>query len=147
MLLRRPNPPQPLHCACSNPYTAGVRGTSVFIGCFLALQLALPLSYYTCNDDKNDERFAWRMFSPVRYTQCATQFTVDGERVRLTKTFHESWAKIADRGRKVVIRRMAQRLCDDNEGKQVRVRLECRELNGRRSVSGGQWDFCSTGAW
>lgn len=122
-----------------------MRRTSIFIGGFLALQLALPLSYYTCREDKNDERFAWRMFSPVRETSCAVEFRVDGELVALKKTFHESWPEIAARGRRVVIRKMAARLCADNPGKQVKVRLSCRKLGGRRSTSGGVWDFCKTG--
>ena len=124
-----------------------MRRTSIFIGCFLALQLALPLSYYTCREDKNDERFSWRMFSPVRLTNCSATFSVDGARVQLTRTFHESWGRIANRGREVVIRRMAERLCADNQGKQVRIRLDCRKVGGRKSTSGGLWDFCATGSW
>ncbi len=124
-----------------------MRRTSIFIGCFLALQLALPLSYYTCREDKNDERFAWRMFSPVRYKTCQPTFTVGGKKARLMRTFHESWVRIAQRGRKVVIERMAQRLCDDNEGKEVRITLACRKLGGRTEVTGGKWDYCKTGAW
>ena len=44
---------------------------SLFIAGWIALQLALPTSYYLGDGDPYDERFAWRMFSPVRMVKCS----------------------------------------------------------------------------
>ena len=46
------------------PLLATWRGR--FIAVFIATQLVLPLRYYVLRDDEHDERFAWRMFSPMR---------------------------------------------------------------------------------
>ncbi len=43
---------------------------SLFIGAWLVLQFALPVSYYVDGGDPLDERFAWRMFSPSRMVRC-----------------------------------------------------------------------------
>lgn len=124
-----------------------MRRTSIFIGCFLAIQLALPLSYYTCRQDKFDERFAWRMFSPTRFTHCAVRFTVNGKPENLHQTFHEAWVNLAKRARRDVLESMAKRLCSDNKDADVRLLMSCRALNGKRSRPfGGAWNFCETGA-
>ena len=39
--------------------------TSLFIGVFLAVQVAVPALYYV-GEKREDERFRWRMFSSVR---------------------------------------------------------------------------------
>ena len=39
-----------------------------FILVFVLSQLLLPLHYYVGRRDPHDERFAWRMFSPMRMT-------------------------------------------------------------------------------
>ena len=41
----------------------------VAVALFLLVQLGLPTSYYL-QDDIYDERFAWRMFSPIRMVKC-----------------------------------------------------------------------------
>ncbi|MBW2464764.1 MAG: hypothetical protein JRH11_24155, partial [Deltaproteobacteria bacterium] len=43
------------------------RKKNTLIVAFLAFQLLLPLRYYM-GSDEFDERFAWRMFSPIRMT-------------------------------------------------------------------------------
>jgi hypothetical protein len=37
---------------------------------FVVSQPLLPLHYCMANRDDHDERFAWRMFSPMRMTRC-----------------------------------------------------------------------------
>ncbi len=100
---------------------------AIAIHILLVALFAIPLHYYTLNYDKRDERFAWRMFSPIRSEVCATQFFVGDKPVRASQYFHTAWVGIAQRGRKQVIVQMAQKLCDDNPGKTVRVRVQCEQ--------------------
>src|SRR3954469_14409695 len=83
-----------------------------FILAFLTLQLLLPLRYYIAHRDVHDERFAWRMFSPMRMVACTPELKLDGKRQSLGNEFHEAWLAIAKRGRFVVVEAMAARLCE-----------------------------------
>jgi hypothetical protein len=117
-----------------------------FIALFVVSQLLIPLQYYCCRADKNDERFAWRMFSTTRMLKCRADFRIDGKKVRLKKTFHEAWSKVLARGRMVVVRHMAQKLCDDNPGSDVRVAMSCKAATGERTKPAvGSWNFCEVG--
>jgi hypothetical protein len=107
----------------------------------LATQLVLPLHYYVVRRDPHDERFAWRMFSPMRMTKCVPTFTVDGKPVALGSEFHEAWVEIAKRGRFVVIEEMGARLCEKHPGAAVHVVVECAYL-GRPPATWGGYDMC-----
>ena len=50
--------------------TSGRRWFGVFAGLFLLFQFAMPLAYYF-GDQAYDERFSWRMFSPVHLERCS----------------------------------------------------------------------------
>jgi hypothetical protein len=113
-----------------------------FILAFLAAQLLIPLDYYVRRRDPHDERFAWRMFSPMRMTKCRPSFTVDGAPVELDAEFHEAWITAAKRGRASVIEAMAQRLCGKHPGKPVVVKLEC-EYFDRPAATYGPADLCT----
>ena len=65
---------------------------------FLTVQLLLPLHYYLLRKDPHDERFAWRMFSPMRAAKCSVKAVIDGQPVELGTKFHEAWIEIAQRG-------------------------------------------------
>jgi hypothetical protein len=106
----------------------------MLIANFLAIQLLAPLHYYLARDDKNDERFAWRMFSPTRGLECDVDFAVDGRDIGKGKPFHEAWWTIASRGRLVVIEAMGRRLCDDHDGKTVSVEVTCTRIDGTHDV-------------
>lgn len=130
----------------------------------LALQLILPLSYYL-GGDKRDERFAWRMFSPVRNQRCSVQFlNGDSSRpLKLSDKFHTAWIGLAQRGRRQVIEAMATHLCQTLGG-EIRVHVACerRARSGHRRrladrsrtesdenvevIAAGLFDFCETGA-
>jgi hypothetical protein len=127
-----------------------------FIAAFVLIQLALPLHYYLARKDRHDERFAWRMFSPMRSVVCSDpddvgivpasgrrppRFTVDGVVVPLGGEFHEAWIETAKRGRYVVIEKMAARLCTRNPGKVVKLSMTCRYLDGSTEDIGG-FDLC-----
>lgn len=107
----------------------------------VASQLLLPLHYYTVRRDPHDERFAWRMFSPMRMTRCTPKFTIDGAPVVLAREFHEAWIETARRGRFVVIEKMGARLCEKNPGAAVHVVVECQYV-GREPQTWGGYDMC-----
>ncbi|MBA3391604.1 MAG: hypothetical protein H0T89_03115 [Deltaproteobacteria bacterium] len=113
----------------------------VVILVIVATQLLLPLHYYTVRRDPHDERFAWRMFSPMRMTRCTSQFTVNDAPVPLGGAFHEAWIEIASRGRFMVIEEMAAKLCNDRPGSSVRVKLTCTYVDGDQREYGG-YDMC-----
>lgn len=104
-------------------------------------QLLLPLHYYTARRDPHDERFAWRMFSPMRMTQCSVRATVDGAPIALEREFHDAWLELARRGRFVVVEAMGARLCEKHAGKPVKFQLECKYI-GQPSQSYGGFNLC-----
>lgn len=112
-----------------------------FIAAFVAIQLALPATYYLVRRDPRDERWAWRMFSPTRMEKCDPAFTVGGAPQPLAGVFHEAWIELARRGRREVIEAMAQHLCQRHPGKSVRVTLTCTSLDGTKDSIGG-FDLC-----
>lgn len=112
-----------------------------FIVGFLLVQVLLPLRYYIHNRDPHDERFAWRMFSPMRMVQCSPRFIVGEKLVDPRSEFHEAWAEIAGRGRFVVIEAMGKELCARHPDTSVRVELECLYLDHTKQNYGG-YDMC-----
>ena len=113
----------------------------IFIGVWIALQLLLPLSYYVGRRDPHDERFAWRMFSPMRMTKCTPHFTIDGTPLAIESEFHEAWKELAERGRFVVIEDMAAHVCHEHPGSSVNVTLECSYIDHPPRTFGGH-DLC-----
>jgi len=136
--------------------------TLVLIHVFLAIQIALPIAYYAVRADKNDERFAWRMFSTTRMVSCGTgnlrkwpprfqhkpRFMVGEQRrpAQLQRLFHTAWINLTARGRETVIEAMALELCKSNPGEPVYVQYDCAHLDGRVTTeSSGGFDICRTG--
>ncbi len=112
-----------------------------FIAAFVLVQLLLPLHYYIGRRDPHDERFAWRMFSPMRMAKCSPKVAVDGQPLALESTFHEAWLELAQRGRFVVIEAMAEHLCKEHPGSAVTVSLDCTYLDQDPQTFGG-YDMC-----
>jgi hypothetical protein len=110
----------------------------------VTVQLLLPLSYYCARRDPHDERFAWRMFSPMRMARCNPRFTLDGRPVPLASLYHEAWIELAQRGRFAVIEAMGADLCAKNPGSQVRVTMDCSYLGAPPRTWGGSNDLCTT---
>jgi hypothetical protein len=104
--------------------------------------LLIPLHYYTVRRDVHDERFAWRMFSPTRMTECSVRATLGGAPLALEREFHEAWLAIARRGRFVVVEEMGARLCEKYERKPVVFSLDCTYI-GQPSRSFGGFDMCN----
>ena len=115
-----------------------------FIAAFLLVQLLLPLAYYVGRRDPHDERFAWRMFSPMRMVRCTLDVTRDGAPVPLGSEFHEAWIELAQRGRFAVIDAMGETLCDRYPNTRIEPRLACTYLDGSKRDFGG-YDICTVG--
>lgn len=109
---------------------------------FVAIQLALPLHYYTTRRDPHDERFAWRMFSPMRMAKCTPTARLDATPLRLDQRFHEAWVELARRGRFAVVEQMAAQLCREHPGQVVSIALDCTYLDGSQRRYGG-YDMCN----
>jgi len=108
----------------------------------VATQLLIPLHYYLpAHRDRHDERFAWRMFSPMRMTKCEPRFAIDGAPLDLGSQFHEAWIEIAKRGRFHVVERMAETLCEKHPNAAVQGELDCTYLDGSREHYGG-YNMC-----
>ena len=108
----------------------------------VAIQLALPLHYYLSpRRDPHDERFAWRMFSPIRMARCEPRFYRDDAPIDLASQFHEAWLGLASRGRFDVIEAMAASLCERHRGAAIRVTLDCTYLDRSTDRYGG-YDLC-----
>ena len=104
-------------------------------------QLLLPLHYYVARRDPHDERFAWRMFSPMRMTHCTPHVAINGQPFSLPTEFHEAWVELAERGRFVVVEAMAAKLCREHAGASVEVSLDCTYLDREPRTWGG-YDMC-----
>jgi len=108
----------------------------------VASQLLLPLHYYTVRRDPHDERFAWRMLSPMRTTDCAVRATLDGTPLPLEREFPEAWIALARRGRFAVIEEMGARLCEKYKRKPVVFQLECKYVGKPPELFGG-FNMCN----
>jgi len=113
-----------------------------FIAVFVIAQLLLPLHYYLARKDPHDERFAWRMFSPMRMARCVPSVAIDDRPVNLGSEFHEAWLEIAARGRFSVLEAMGAALCAKHPKAEVRLSIQCTYLD-REPQSYGGYDMCT----
>ena len=113
-----------------------------FITAMVVSQLLIPLHYYVANRDPHDERFAWRMFSPMRMTRCAPEATLNGKPFSLGTEFHQAWIQTAERGRFRVVEEMAARVCERRPGAELVVRLKCKYTDNTQVEYGG-FDMCN----
>ncbi|MGK0362240.1 MAG: hypothetical protein ACI9U2_004560 [Bradymonadia bacterium] len=107
---------------------------NVLIALFLALQIGLPLSYYL-GDEPHDERFAWRMFSPIRLIKCdVTLYDASGgarARIRPLQEMHVVWRNLMRRGRIPVVEAFARTWCAAAPDRKLMVDLTCGPPDGR----------------
>ena len=106
---------------------------------FFSAQMWAAGSYYW-GDYPWDERFSWRMFSTVRSLSCQVQMWESTDRgplcpdgrtshctqVRLSSRYHMVWVNLLKRGRRQVLKKIAQHECSQrkpNEG--VFINLSC----------------------
>jgi hypothetical protein len=105
------------------PSARARRLINVFIICWLAWQLMVPLSYYL-GGDVDDERFAWRMFSGVWLLQKSCSASVTERRsgaaggppllrkVNLERSLHSTWIGQLRRNQRLVVEKFLQTRCD-----------------------------------
>lgn len=145
--------------------------TLVLIHVFLAIVIAMAVSYYAFRSDKNDERYAWRMFSKNRMVSCgagqlfpprldppasrrpaqyqrAPLFLIGEQRrpAQLGRLFHTAWINLTKRGRESIIEAVAVELCKSNPDEPVYVKFDCAHVDGEIVTgSTGGFDICGTG--
>ena len=114
-----------------------------FILAWIVVQAALPTLYYVARRDPHDERFAWRMFSPMRMINCEPQFRVDGTEppIKLEQRFHKAWVELAQRGRFAIVEAMGAKLCHDLPDKRIVLQMKCVAIDQSVEEWGG-YDIC-----
>lgn len=104
------------------------------IAAVVLFNVALPLSYYIGRSDSPlapyDERFAWRMFSPVRIARCQVDlFDASSGGLReipLTRELHVVWINLLKRARPSVVDRALDKFCGEGGADaDIRISLVC----------------------
>jgi hypothetical protein len=109
---------------------------NAFIAGFLALQIAMPLSYYLGGRDY-DERFSWRMFSTLRLRDCTVRVLEQSREgaaqrpVALEQDVQASWVRLLERQRTAVIDKYLARRCRRGDVWQVEYVRTCQDTDGR----------------
>lgn len=112
----------------------------------VALQVAIPASYYLVRVDRDDERFAWRMFSSQRVERCRVaaresvsvpasrgQLAATTERARdvdVKRALHASWQRSLERGRSSVVEHFLASRCRQNEVRSALLDRRCMAASG-----------------
>jgi hypothetical protein len=107
----------------------------VFLWLLLLAQLAIPSSYYLWRADREDERFAWRMFSALRFRSCRIEVSESSHgidrHVALSAALHASWIGTLRRGRERVIEHFLESRCAQAGVDNATLVRTCRELDNR----------------
>ena len=124
---------------------------NVFIALFLAYQVAMPLRYYVTGRGL-DERFSWRMFSSVRMLDCDVDVDehvrqADGgteqRDVVLKKEVQVAWIGLLERGRELVIEKLLERRCGEQDVVKVDYSLACVSPDGQKLPAINRHMLCS----
>jgi hypothetical protein len=130
--------------------------TNLFVGVYLFVQIVLPFSYYM-RADKSDERFAWRMFSAVKYLQ-QTCIVSLGEwrpggklrplpRDEFISKVPYGWMQFLHRDRDAVIGKFLNRYCAANpDVVELELLRKCAAPDGRSDSLESLKMDCRTGA-
>ncbi len=113
------------------------RGAAGSSRVFVLVQLLLPLLYYVRPQAiPHDERFAWRMFSPMRMARCAP-YVADRRRAVQPRAASSTrrGSRSRTRGRFVVIEAMAARLCASTLAPRSGCRSTARTSTGHPGAS------------
>jgi hypothetical protein len=117
------------------PVSAQERRKSALLWLLVLVQLAIPSSYYLVRADHEDERFAWRMFSALRFRNCNVQAfeQIAGQErsIALSSTLHASWIGALRRGRGRVIGHFLESRCAQNGVESATIERRCREVDLR----------------
>ena len=127
------------------------RWSNLFIAGFLALQIAVPASYYL-RERSDDERFSWRMFSTLRLRDCrvkVTEFPSTGAAPRpvpIEQDVHVAWLRLLERMRGSVVDKYLRRRCERESIQRVELVRSCRDPDGRQLDPTVRGLDCTTGA-
>ena len=127
------------------------RLTNLFIAGFLALQIAVPASYYL-RDRSDDERFSWRMFSTLRLRDCQVKVsevpsgTSAPRAVAIEQDVHVAWLRLMERMRGAVVDKYLRRRCEREAIQRVELVRSCRDTDGRALEPNVRGLDCTTGA-
>jgi hypothetical protein len=118
--------------------------TQAWLWLVVALQVAIPAAYYVRADDRDDERFAWRMFSGVRMRSCSVRvFELKAgarpQQVPLSRSLHSSWIHALERGRRRVMERFLATRCGGHVERAVLER-RCDEVEATSVVERWVYD-------
>lgn len=126
--------------------------SSILIAIILVSQLVLPVSYYV-SDRTFDERFAWRMFSPIRVTNCSVSWFEGpggvGTPIRPGTEIAAPWISLMRRAREPVIVAYARYRCDRMRGREahpvLRARIVCNHPDGEpRTIVSTDNNLCES---
>jgi hypothetical protein len=100
------------------PSPARRRRLGALIAVYLLVQLGLPLRYYL-SEARGDERFAWRMFSALRFQTCSLSLVErirDGGREKSRtadphRLVHDGWTRELEKDLPIVVDRFLARRC------------------------------------
>ncbi|TPV92741.1 MAG: hypothetical protein B7733_24195 [Myxococcales bacterium FL481] len=114
------------------------RWANVFITVFLVVQVALPLRYYLRpKDDRQDERFAWRMFSSLGRRKCTVDMlefrSADGagKPVKLRRDYQGTWVTLLQKMRPLVVEKVLRTRCQaDEDIKHIDYKRQCTTTAG-----------------
>jgi len=117
-----------------------IRVSLSWLWLLVAIQIAIPASYYLVRDDREDERFAWRMFSAVRLQRCevdafegAALEPASGLReIDLRRALHASWQRALERGRRSVIEQFLELRCRSGQPAVALLERRCVAPSGRK---------------
>jgi hypothetical protein len=107
-----------------------------FLWSLVALQVLLPGLYYLRADAEDDERFAWRMFSALRFRRCRVEAQDEQgasvQALELPGVLHASWIGLVQRGRRDVVEHLLSRRCDAPKHSGATLLRACVEVDASR---------------
>jgi hypothetical protein len=117
----------------------------------VALQVAIPASYYFVREDRDDERFAWRMFSATRVKKCDIELREQQagawSEVDLTPRLHASWRNSLKRGRKRVTEHLLEMRCAEPGREAAELVRRCKNTHGEKLTPHRTRLRCATGSF
>lgn len=122
---------------------------SLLLWSLVALQVLVPSLYYWREQSVDDERFAWRMFSALRFRRCRVEAQEEdragAHALDLAVVLHASWIGLLQRGRRDVIERLLESRCREPERTGATLLRACLELDGTRVPLERYQYTCATG--
>lgn len=116
------------------PHKRDTQPRAKWLWLLVALQIAIPAAYYV-RGDRDDERFAWRMFSAVRVQRCRVRafesLGAEQRRIDLDSALHSGWVRALERGRERVIERLLRTRCRQRSVTSSELRRDCEDAADR----------------